>query len=110
LLLPEANIDRDWDVSTSLALIKGDVVAGRLMYSLATDGSSDEEDKFFPIIITHEDVHTGLVTTLQRLPDTSMRITIIYISVQGKSIGNIQNYEVFEGVSTREVYIKRYGF
>jgi hypothetical protein len=33
------------------------------MYSLATDGSSDEEDKFFPIIITHEDVHTGLVTT-----------------------------------------------
>jgi hypothetical protein len=24
---------------------------------------SDEEDKFFPIIITHEDVHTGLVTT-----------------------------------------------
>jgi hypothetical protein len=23
---------------------------------------SDEEDTFFPIIITHEDVHTGLVT------------------------------------------------
>jgi hypothetical protein len=43
--------------------IKDDSVAGRLMYSLATDGSSDEEDKFFPIIITHEDVHTGLVTT-----------------------------------------------
>jgi hypothetical protein len=33
------------------------------MYSLATDGSSDEEDMFFSIIITHEDVHTGLVTT-----------------------------------------------
>jgi hypothetical protein len=48
----------------SIETIKGDVVAGRLMYSLATDGSSDEEDKFFPIIITHEDVHTGLRTVL----------------------------------------------
>ena len=37
-------------------------------------------------------------TTLQRLPDTSMRIQIIYISVQGKSIGNIQMYEALEGV------------
>ena len=36
--------------------------------------------------------------TLQRLPDTSMRIIFFYISVQGKSIGNIQNYEVREGV------------
>ena len=27
-----------------------------------------------------------------------MRIKIIYISVQGKSIGNIQNYEALEGV------------
>ena len=27
-----------------------------------------------------------------------MRIKIIYISVQGKSIGNIQNYEVIEEV------------
>jgi hypothetical protein len=35
----------------SIETIKGDVVADRLMYSLATDGSSDEEDKFFPIII-----------------------------------------------------------
>jgi hypothetical protein len=47
----------------SIETIKGDVVAGRLMYSLATDGSSDEEDKFSTIIITHEDVHTGLMTT-----------------------------------------------
>jgi hypothetical protein len=29
-------------------------------------------------------------TTLQRLPDTSMRMKIIYISVQGKLIDNIQ--------------------
>jgi hypothetical protein len=36
----------------SIETIKGDVVAGRLMYSLATDGSSDEEDMFFSIIIT----------------------------------------------------------
>ena len=36
--------------------------------------------------------------TLQRVPDMSMRIKIIYISVQGKSIGNIQNYEALEGV------------
>jgi hypothetical protein len=28
----------------------------------------------------------------------SMLIKIIYISVQGKSIGNIQNYEALEGV------------
>jgi hypothetical protein len=28
-----------------------------------------------------------------------MRIKIIYISVQGKSIGNIQNYEALEGVN-----------
>jgi hypothetical protein len=27
-----------------------------------------------------------------------MRITIIYISFQGKSIGNIQNYEALEEV------------
>jgi hypothetical protein len=47
----------------SIETIKGDVVAGRIMYSLASDGSSDEEDKFFPIIITHEDAHTGLVST-----------------------------------------------
>jgi hypothetical protein len=28
----------------------------------------------------------------------SMHITIIYISVQGESIGKIHNYEVFEGM------------
>ena len=33
-------------------------------------------------------------TALQKLSDTSMCIKIIYISVQGKSIGNIQNYEL----------------
>ena len=38
------------------------------------------------------------MTTLQRVPDTSMRMKIIYISIQGKSIGNIQNYEALEGV------------
>ena len=27
-----------------------------------------------------------------------MHIKIIYISIQGKSIGNIQNYEALEGV------------
>ena len=27
-----------------------------------------------------------------------MHIKIIYISIQGKSIGNIQNYEAFESV------------
>jgi len=32
------------------------------------------------------------------VPDTSMRIKIIYISVQSKSIGNIQKYEALEGV------------
>ena len=32
------------------------------------------------------------------VPDTSMCIKIIYISVQGKSIGNIKHYEVLEGV------------
>jgi hypothetical protein len=37
-------------------------------------------------------------TTLQRVPDTSMHIKIIHISVQGKLIGNIQNYEALEGV------------
>ena len=37
-------------------------------------------------------------TTLQMVPDTSMRIKIIYISLQDKSIGNIQNYEALEGV------------
>ena len=36
--------------------------------------------------------------TLQRVPDTNMYVKIIYISVHGKSIGNIQNYEVLEGV------------
>jgi hypothetical protein len=37
---------------------------------------------------------------LQRDPDTSMHIKNIYISIQdqGKSIGNIQNYEALEGV------------
>ena len=33
------------------------------MFSLATDGSSDEEDNFFPILITHQDDQTGLITT-----------------------------------------------
>jgi hypothetical protein len=37
-------------------------------------------------------------TTLQRLPDTNMCIKIIYISIQGKLIGNIQNYEALEGL------------
>ena len=32
-------------------------------YSLATDGGSDEEDKFFPVLITHVDEETGLITT-----------------------------------------------
>jgi hypothetical protein len=36
--------------------------------------------------------------TLQKVPDTSMLVKIIYISVQGKSMGNIQNYEALEGV------------
>ena len=44
----------------SIETIKGDVVADRLMYSLPTDGSSDEEDKCFPIIITHKDVGTHI--------------------------------------------------
>ena len=35
---------------------------------------------------------------LYRVPDTSMNIKILYISVQGKSIGNIQNYEALGGV------------
>ena len=33
------------------------------MFSLATDGSSDEEDKFFPVLITYEDKTTGIITT-----------------------------------------------
>ena len=37
-------------------------------------------------------------TTLQRVPDTSMHIRNIYISIQGKSIANIQNNEALEGV------------
>jgi len=36
------------------------------------------------------------LTTIQRVPDTSMHIKIIYIFVQGKLIGNIQNYEALE--------------
>ena len=36
--------------------------------------------------------------TLQRVRVTSKRIHIIYISVQGKSIGNIQNYGAKRGV------------
>ncbi|KAL3058066.1 hypothetical protein OYC64_010282 [Pagothenia borchgrevinki] len=34
-----------------------------VIYSLATDGSSDEEDKFFPVLITHVDEETSLITT-----------------------------------------------
>lgn len=33
------------------------------MFSLATDRISDEEDKFFPILISHHDVNTRHVTT-----------------------------------------------
>ncbi|XP_033113732.1 uncharacterized protein LOC117114233 [Anneissia japonica] len=39
-------------------------VAETAMYLLATDRrSSDEEDTFFPVLITHEDKTTGLITT-----------------------------------------------
>jgi len=47
----------------SVEQIKKEIGHGNKMFSLATDGSSDEEDKFFPILITHEDQTTGLITT-----------------------------------------------
>lgn len=74
----------------SIETIKGDVVAGRLMYSLATDGSSDEEDKFFPIIITHEDVHTGLVTTsFIDMPVVNMATGENITTAMKKSLGDV---------------------
>ena len=33
------------------------------MFSLATDGSSDEKDTFSPILITHQDDQTEFITT-----------------------------------------------
>ena len=60
----------------SIETIKGDVVAGRLMYSLATDGSSDEEDKFFPIIITHEDVGTHIEFLFIMKTEVSIKKTV----------------------------------
>ena len=33
------------------------------MFSLATDGSSDKEDNFFPVLITYEDKAIGMITT-----------------------------------------------
>jgi hypothetical protein len=47
----------------SIKNIRDNVGKNRMLYSLATDGSSDEEDKFFPILITHEDIATGLIKT-----------------------------------------------
>jgi hypothetical protein len=44
-------------------------------------------------------------TTLQRVPDTTMHIKIIYISVQGKSIDNIQNYEDNSDWHLHSVYV-----
>uniref|UniRef100_H3BC19 HAT C-terminal dimerisation domain-containing protein n=1 Tax=Latimeria chalumnae TaxID=7897 RepID=H3BC19_LATCH len=49
--------------SDSIDTVKQEVAAPKLMFSLATDGSNDEEDKFFPVLISHEDKKTGLVTT-----------------------------------------------
>lgn len=60
------------------------------MYSLATDGSSDEEDKFFPIIITHEDVHTGLVTTsFIDMPVVNMATGENITTAMKKSLGDV---------------------
>ena len=47
----------------SVDRIKQNVGRNDLMFTLATDGSSDDEDKFFPFLITHEDQITGLITT-----------------------------------------------
>jgi len=47
----------------SVDRIKQNVGRNDLMFTLATDGSSDDEDKFFPVLITHEDQITGLITT-----------------------------------------------
>ena len=47
----------------SINTIKKEVAVPKLMFSLATDGSSDEEDKFFPVLITYEDKTTGIITT-----------------------------------------------
>ena len=48
--------------SDTVDAVKQHVAKPKLLYSLATDGSSDEEDKFLPILISHEDP-AGLITT-----------------------------------------------
>ena len=47
----------------SINTIKKEVAVPKLMFSLATDGSSDKEDKFFPVLITYEDKAIGMITT-----------------------------------------------
>uniref|UniRef100_H2ZX01 HAT C-terminal dimerisation domain-containing protein n=1 Tax=Latimeria chalumnae TaxID=7897 RepID=H2ZX01_LATCH len=42
--------------------VKQEVATPKLMFSLATNGNSDEKDKFCPVLIFHEDKN-GLVTT-----------------------------------------------
>ncbi|KAK1903977.1 6-phosphogluconate dehydrogenase decarboxylating [Dissostichus eleginoides] len=49
--------------SHSVDRLKKAVGLKKAPYSLATDGSSDEEDKFFPVLITHVDEGTGRITT-----------------------------------------------
>ncbi|KAF3838183.1 hypothetical protein F7725_009951 [Dissostichus mawsoni] len=49
--------------SHSVDRLKKAVGLKKAPYSLATDGSSDEEDKFFPVLITHVDEETGRITT-----------------------------------------------
>ena len=49
--------------SDSVKGVKQDVASTKSFYSLATDGSSDKEGTFPPVLTNHEDKNTGLVTT-----------------------------------------------
>jgi hypothetical protein len=42
--------------------------------------------------------HGGLLITVSGYRRYNKKLSIIHISVQSKSIGNIQNYEALEGV------------
>ena len=81
--------DRKILVTPSFSVVRPFLLTSLLMY-ISFNTSQQDGDNWYSSL----PIQWQKSTTLQRVSDTSMRIKIIYISVQG----NIQNYEALEGV------------
>ena len=80
----------------SLEQIKKEIGQGNKLFFLATDRSSDEEDKLFPVLITHEDQTTGLITT-----------SFLKMSVVNSATGENIAHEFRDSLSQRDLSLQQ---